>query len=174
MVFPYLWPLTGKRTLTTFWETGFSHGYLAGCSRLVKPSERLAIDNQTGCRKFYTAWKKNLHEWVNDLYSLLWFHGLTQTAFEKLQSFGPNLTLKMKSAKLLRRTKTPQRATNEMQILASWLRTTMRFRKLNLLSTSIFGCPNNFTYVEVRKGRQSKIYLQLMWKYFIYKVVISN
>ena len=104
--------------------------------------------------------EKNLREWVNDLFSLLWFHGLTQTAFEKLQSFGPNLTLKTKSAKLLRRTETPQRVTNETQILASWLRTTKRFRKLNSLSTSIFGCPHNFTFVEVRKGRQWKICCQ--------------
>jgi len=60
-----MWPLTGKRTLTTFRETGFSHGYLAGCSQLVKSSEWVAIHNQMGCqksltsgRKFYTAWKK--------------------------------------------------------------------------------------------------------------------
>ena len=36
---------------TTFRETGFSHGYLAGCSRLVKSSERVAIHNQMGCQK---------------------------------------------------------------------------------------------------------------------------
>jgi len=61
----HLWPLTEKRTLTTFQETGFSHSHLAGCSRLVKSSEQVAIHNQTGCqksltsgRKFYTAWKK--------------------------------------------------------------------------------------------------------------------
>ena len=44
-------PLTGKRTLTSFRETGFSHSYLPGCSRLVKLSERVAIHNQTGCQK---------------------------------------------------------------------------------------------------------------------------
>ena len=79
---------------------------------------------------------------------------ISQTAFEKLQSFGPNLTVKTKSAKLLRRTETPQQVTNETEILASWLQTTMRFRKLNSLSTSIFGCPHNFMYAEVRKGWQ--------------------
>ena len=34
------------------------------------------------------------------------------------------------------------------------LQTTMKFRKLNSLSTSIFGCPHNFMYAEVRKGWQ--------------------
>ena len=34
-----IWPLTGKRTLTSFQEMGFSHGSLVGCTRLEKSSE---------------------------------------------------------------------------------------------------------------------------------------
>lgn len=51
-------------------------------------------------------------------------------SFEKLEYFGQNLILKIKIAKLLTRTETPQPVTNEMAILAAWFRTTMRFRKI--------------------------------------------
>ena len=50
--------LSEKRTLTTFRERRFSHGYLTGCSRLVKSSERVAIQHQTGCQKSLTSGRK--------------------------------------------------------------------------------------------------------------------
>lgn len=62
-----IWPLTGKHTLTTFQEMGFSHGSPVGCTRLEKSSETdwQSMPNQMGSQKsltsgwkFYTAWKK--------------------------------------------------------------------------------------------------------------------
>ena len=85
------WPFTRKRTLTTFWETGFPHGSLASCSRLEKSSERVAKHNQTGSQnrsrvvKNFTRLKKKFVRVGHNLFPLLSFHKLTQTAFEKLQ-----------------------------------------------------------------------------------------
>ena len=86
---------------------GFSHGSLVGCSRLEKSSEWVAKHNQTGSQKsltsgwkIYTAWKKNLCEWINDLFPLLWFHRLRKQLLKNYSSLGKTLLngLRVKNA----------------------------------------------------------------------------
>ena len=64
----HLWPLTGKCTLTSFWEMCFSYGSLRGCLWLEKLSEGVAMHNQTGSQKEWSqilhGLKQKLHTWV--------------------------------------------------------------------------------------------------------------
>ena len=59
----HLWPLTGKGTLTTFRETGFSHGSHTGCSQQRRLDEwhcksKWVLTNATQVVKNFTQHRK--------------------------------------------------------------------------------------------------------------------